>query len=342
MDQLIISCLIIAVTAIISIICTVIYRKRVYIMDKVPLASMEPVVEAVDVKTLGKAAHSETVAGFYRYQDDDQIVIQRTAEQQKIFDEYFVVANIRTTDCKPALKITATILYIVAIVFWVLTPLIGVLGTLLFHSINLLWCILSAVIACVCCITGLVLKFLFVKSIRMETKPRALMTDAEYEDLVNAKIESMVLDQRSLVCLGLNAEQVAGIQPIVLRDKVVNDPSLTVYDRERHVYHSSTQYVTYLYFTAQQLYVYKVEFDMCCNMQDEWTSEFFYQDICDISSHTSRNVLKLDEDDVGFEYTTTEFQIIASNASIGFEMDGNNEKIGTVLSMKQKIRERKA
>ena len=48
---------------------------------------------------IGDVDKTEVVSGYYRYQDDDQIVIKRTDEQQRIFEEYFVVRNIKTTTC---------------------------------------------------------------------------------------------------------------------------------------------------------------------------------------------------------------------------------------------------
>ena len=140
--------------------------------------------------------------------------------------------------------------------------------------------------------------------------------------------------------LGLDPDQVKEIRPIVIRDKVINKTSLTVSSEKDRSIHSSTQHVTYLYFTDEQLFVYKIQFDMCCNMQDEWASEFFYKDICDVSSYTSRNVLKVGNFE--YEYSTVAFNIIASNSQIGFELNGANENVGSIQAMKQKIREKKA
>ena len=47
--------------------------------------------------------------GYYRYQKDNQLVIERTAEQKRIFEEYFVVRNYKTTTCDTSIKKTVTI-----------------------------------------------------------------------------------------------------------------------------------------------------------------------------------------------------------------------------------------
>ncbi len=81
---------------------------------------------------------------------------------------------------------------------------------------------------------------------------------------------------------------------------------------------------------------------MCCNKRDEWTSEFFYNDICDVSTKSERNILALGKDDKNkIEYGTTAVDIISTNSQIGFVFDSNNPAAASVHAMKQKIKERK-
>ena len=289
---------------------------------------------------IGDVDKTEVVSGYYRYQDDDQIVIKRTDEQQRIFEEYFVVRNIKTTTCESALKKKAKTLKTVSnFLLWpgIILGAIGFIGDK--TALGVIG-VLAVIAAIVCKIVSSQTMKKFEASIKVSVAPKKLMTDAEFEQLVDAKIEAMNIAQLGLDKLGLDPDQVKEIHPIVLRDKVINKTSLTVRNKEDHSVHSSTQHVTYLYFTDEQLFVYKIQFDMCCNMQDEWASEFFYKDICDVSSYTSRNVLKVD--DFEFEYSTVSFNIIASNSQIGFDLDGDNENVGSIQAMKQKIREKKA
>jgi len=202
-------------------------------------------------------------------------------------------------------------------------------------------------IGVVAVITAIILKYLssdsmkkFEESIKVSVAPKKLMTDEEYEKLVDKKIQDMNIEQLGLEKLGLDPDQVKEIRPIVLRDKSLTKHSFRVYSEKGRSVHSSTQYVTYLYFTDDQLFVYKIQFDMCCNMQDEWAHEFFYKDICDIQSYTYKNILKFDS--FSYEYSTVSFNIVSSNSKIGFEIDGANENVGSIQAMKQKIREKKA
>ena len=276
--------------------------------------------------------------GYYRYQKDNQIVITRTKEQQRIFDEYFVVKNIKNVTCDSSLKEKSQMMKIISIILFALGVIVALMGLGLGKI---------AIIAGLCIVViggGISLisssyKKKYKASIKATVAPKKIMTDDEFEKLVDKKIKEMNVEKLGMERLGIDTEQVKEITPIVLRDKVVNERSLRVYNKETGTLHSSTQYVTMLYFTDEELFVYKIQFDMCCNMQDEWTSEFFYKDICDISSHTYKNVLKFEG--VDYEYSTVSFSIIASNSSIGFDLDGNNENVGSIQAMKQKIREKK-
>ena len=287
--------------------------------------------------------------GWFRTQDVTQPVIKRTEEQQRIVDEYFIIRNYKTTTCVSAYKKRYKTINLVA-------NIILPIGLIL-AGINLVktgfdfetafenaWFIIGLLVT----VGGVVCKFVansfkkkFEESIKHTIAPKKVMTDAEFEQLVDAKIEAMNIAQLGLDRLGLDPDQVKEIHPIILRDKVIEkDYSFTVYNEDDYSAHSSTQHVTYLYFTDEQLFVYKIQFDMCCNVQDEWAHEFFYKDICDIQSYTYKNILKFDKFE--HEYSSVAFSIISTNSQIGFEIDGDNENVGSIQAMKQKIREKKA
>ncbi len=295
------------------------------------------------IDNIGEVDKVEREKGYYRYQNDNQVVIKRNEEQQRIKDEYFVVNNIETTTCDSSLKKKAKkIKSISSAMLWI-GIILGSIGIIGDKTALLVIGIISVVASIVCRIVNSKLLKKFQESIKVTVAPKKLMTDAQYEELVAKRIEAMDIGQVSLDKLGLDPDQVKEIQPIILKDKVIKDHSFRVKNKENGSLHSSTQHVTYLYFTDEQLFVYKIVFDMCCNMQEEWASEFFYKDICDVSSYTSRNVIEFGENNKdSFEYSTVSFEIIASNSKIGFDIDGDNENVGSIQAMKQKIRERKA
>ena len=299
-----------------------------------PSAHYEPVI--------GDGDKTEVEAGYYRYQEDNQIVIERTEEQKRIFEQYFVVKNIKTTTCDSDLQKKAGTVRLISNLLLIPGIILGIIGAIKMDDSKAL-----LAVGIILAIVGIVLKFVassfkkrFEESIKVTVAPKKLMSDAEFEGLVKAKIDAMNVAQLGLERLGLDAEQVREINPIVLSDKVIKNTSLTVRNKNNNSLHSSTQHVTYLYFTDEQLFVYKIQFDMCCNMQEEWASEFFYKDICDVSSYTRKNVLKAEGFE--FEYSTVSFEIIATNSKIGFDLDGDNENVDSIQAMKQKIRDKKS
>lgn len=276
----------------------------------------------IDVDFKKKASLKEQAnninKAYYRYQLDRQPVIKRSEEQQRIYDEYFVVKNVIKS--KPLIAIIAVIIGIAGICvacFCRTGILIGV-GIGLFAL-------------------GLIL-FLVYTFTRKYT-PKKLMSSKEYEELVSKKIAALNVPDLGMKRLGLDSDEVREIAPVMLRDKSFTKTSFKVYDSSDGTLHSSTQWVAMLYFTDEQLLLYKIEFDMCCNVQTEWTSVFYYKDICDVSTHFSENVIALGKEK--FAYRTMDFVFITTNSKMGFSMSGKNHGAASIASMRQKIRERK-
>ncbi len=266
-----------------------------------------------------------SVNDYYRWQPDRQIVLERTPEQKRIVDEYFIIKNVKTVLDKKAL-----------LAIGILSGLVGIV-LLVFGLIkNIVACNVIGVVAAV---IGVILTTLYYKTKKVSAAPAKVMSDSEYEKLVQARIESLKVEKLGLQRLGLDEEQISEIRPIILSGKVITDGSLTVYNKDSHQIHSSTHYVTLLYFTDEQLFVYKIQFDMCCNMQDEWTSELFYVDICDVSSYINNNILSVGQDKI--EYSSIEVSIVATNSKMSFTLEGNADRFASIQAMKQKIREKK-
>ncbi len=267
--------------------------------------------------------------GYYRYQRDRQCVVERTPEQLKILNEYFIIKK-EKFEQKWA-KLAAIIAAIVGVVM-ILVGLVR--GVFLDAGLKSKFCLVFGII----CLAFAVVLFLFYKK-TIKWEPKSVMTDEEYKRRVAEKIVAMRIADRALTKLGLDEEQVREIEPIVFSDKVVLPTSLRVYNPISKEVYSSTHEVTYVYFTDNQLFVYKTQFDMCCNVAQEWTSEYFYSDVCDVSSHVSQNVIAIGTSKI--DYSRLYFEIIATNSSIRFELNGDNSCLASFMAMKQKIREKK-
>lgn len=297
-----------------------------------------------------------TSRAYYRYQEDRQRVIQRNEEQQRIVNEYFIVKN------KKKYNLVLIIVGIVALLAGVILLCCG-LGA---KSTNVggdsskdEYPGISSLpgykpddspsdkkgsdgatlitIGAVFALVGLTCGSIVSKTVKYT--PDKFMTDEEYEALVDKRISAMDIKQFGLDQLGIDAEEIKDVAPLVFTDNAFTEGSFRVYNPQTKRVHSSTKYVTYIYFTDKQVLTYTITFDMCCNEQTEETNELFYHDVCDVTSTIKRNVIDLGS--TKFEYSEIGFSVISSNASITVAMSGDNERLSSVQAMKQKIRERK-
>ncbi|MDE7463541.1 MAG: phage holin family protein, partial [Clostridiales bacterium] len=201
---------------------------------------------------------------------DNQPVIMRSPEQQNLVDKYFRVKNI--------VKSNKVLLVIGALVLAVGVILAVIFVATLFKNIALI------VAGSILIIAGVVFLAFYKKSF-CRVPPIDMISHEEYEQIVKNTIRNMNVEKKGLEHLGIDEEQIREIRPLVFTDDEVTYTSLVALDAEKNKVHSSTQTVMLVYFTDAQLFVYKLQFDLCCNKQQEWTSEFFYSDICDISTH---------------------------------------------------------
>ncbi len=263
-------------------------------------------------------------AEYCRWCRDTQPVIERTSEQQRLVDKYFIVRNDVTSNkmLLGACVVAALVGIILAVVYFV-------------NGMKTVALIIAGAIL----IAAAFILYKLYKNSFHRTPPSDLISHEAYEQAVRDKIKEMNVEQMGLAHLGLDADQVREIKPIVFTDYEVIGTSLRVYEAAKKRVHSSTQTVMLIYFTDEQLFVYKLQFDMCCNKQEEWTSEYFYSDICDIATYINKNVLDLGVGSV--EYSTLKVNIVATNSDISFSMENDKDRYASIHAMRQKVRERK-
>ncbi len=305
--------------------------------------------KAMFFRELGKKGKVvEECDAYYRKQKRKQHYTTRNDEQKRIFEEYFEVKNYKTTTANVSAYKKQIGCIIAGVLVWVMglsillagvekavvdgDPNVVAVGAILLLVGSVLW------------ICAAVFSAKFKKSIKESIGPKKLLSDEEYEALVTQKIEALNLGERGIERLGLDSDQVREVRPIVVRNKVADaDYSLVVYSEKDGNYsvHTSSQQITYLYFADEQLFMYKFQFDMCCNKEDEWMCEIFYDDVCDISTHTYKNTIAIDEKEL-FEYGMMHFDVISTNSRIEVRVDLNEDDVASMMGMRQKIRDRRA
>lgn len=331
--------LVVIIASIIVLICVKKKKRKKAIENGMISKYIDPkdIATADDLKHIKTKSLNEKVEmykGYCRYQDDNQEYIKRSDEQQKIYDEYFVVKNLRTITCDPKKRKISDLFKIIKIVCFILSGLCIVSGLIL------LTLIIIGLVFLILGITSLILQKVFLKkfnsSLEQTDGPEKIIIDSEYEALVDNKIIEMDILNIGISKLGLDSEKTENVDSIIIRDKVMDDKSLYVYTDNDNSLHSSKHFAALFVFMSKKLYVYKVQFDMCNSMKEEWMNEFDYKDICDCSLYTKKVIKKTYENEL-IEYDLSTFRIVGTNSEI--EFDCYNEKLFNEI--RNKIREKK-
>lgn len=174
------------------------------------------------------------------------------------------------------------------------------------------------------------------------------MTDQEYRQEVQREVERRNLRRRALDKLGLDASQVSEIEPKRFANFYYEEGVLLKNDN------SSKYQVTWLFFSAEQVFIYDYIFDMCNDSETERTCEYFYKDITSVYSRDTtkegtlftpvkRGCMRKGGMDQKKAYMrTTSFYIIVPGDEFYCSMSSSKQVQDMVFAMKQKIREKKA
>jgi len=184
---------------------------------------------------------------------------------------------------------------------------------------------------------------------KTETKT---MTAQEYMHFVRSRVEHLKIKNKALGKLGIDEDQVTEIAPVEFRGFKHTD--VTQY-KERC---SNLYEVTWLFFSADQLYAYSILLDMVSDSVKERTEEYFYKDVTNFSSATDSiekleqvanftkgGCMKPDETTYTHKKTILEtsiFKIVVPGESFTCEMEATGEIEKRIQGMKQKLREKKA
>lgn len=170
--------------------------------------------------------------------------------------------------------------------------------------------------------------------------------EAEYIKAVRAKAQSLNLKQKALSKIGLDESQVNEIKPVTFEG--FNFDSKAAHTANGT---SSRYEVTWLFFSATQVYVYIHVFDMTSNDTKVRTEEYFYKDVTNFSSsNDSRETsilkskgcpLKPKFESIRGQVDTASFCIIVPGDKLTVAMTPTDETERAIQGMKQKLREKK-
>ncbi len=179
-------------------------------------------------------------------------------------------------------------------------------------------------------------------------KKSSSMTMQAYLDLVQQKCASTDFSAKALEKIGVDYSQVQEIAPIVLSSFIYDDDCLIRVDNNVAV---SSQYsITWIFFSATQMYTYRYIFDMTSDNTWEFTKDFFYTDITCFSTEraikekidiTAAKGCLSSESIVKNHYVIDRLEIIVPGANYSFSLRNSDTVEQSIQAAKAMIREKK-
>lgn len=170
------------------------------------------------------------------------------------------------------------------------------------------------------------------------------ISDAEYDQMVLDVLNSNDYKQKALNKIGLDEDQVKEIEPVHFEGFQFDKQSLTKQGDDGK-YRSSKYQVSWLFFSATQVYLYQNTFNMDEDGKKEATEEYFYKDITNFS--TSSDTVetpfydKEKKEDVLKNVDSNRFAITVPGDKFYCSLEQNDYTERAIQGMKAMLREKK-
>ncbi len=178
------------------------------------------------------------------------------------------------------------------------------------------------------------------------------MTVDQYLAKVNEYLSKIDLKSRAMEKLGIDESEVADVNPICLYDFLFDTSDKSLYWKyaDRKVV-TSKYSVTWIFFSATQMYTYNYIFDMTSDNVTEYMKEFFLQDVTSfetesdlverIDSSIASGCLSNTENISKNNYTVDWFRVTVPGAQFSISMRNAGEQADSVQAAKALLRDRK-
>ena len=176
------------------------------------------------------------------------------------------------------------------------------------------------------------------------------MTMDGYLSLINNKCASLNLRQRALEKIGLDEAQISEIPPILMTSFIYSgDKNFYVRIEDGQVV-TSRYSVTWIFFSAEQMYTYKYVFNTTSDDTIETTNDVFYRDITNLRTIT-KEIEHIDSvagcgclgkpkaDKVVYSYSA--FEVLGAGLDLYFEMRSTPTIEQSIQAAKAMLREKK-
>lgn len=165
------------------------------------------------------------------------------------------------------------------------------------------------------------------------------MTDDEYMAIVRKKRDSLNLKQRALNKIGLDEDELQEIPPIMFEGFVFKNAWSK--RRANGDWVSSAYQISWLFFSATEVYIYQYTMNMDEDKKSESTEEYFYRDVTSFNSRTETEEAKGNHGSK-IEVESNKFCIVVPGATLTVALqDTTGDFESAIQGMKQKLREKK-
>ncbi len=169
------------------------------------------------------------------------------------------------------------------------------------------------------------------------------ISDQEYSQMVKSALAKFDFKQRALDKIGLDESELQEIDPVHFEGYQFKK----AYGRlgKDKLWRSSKYQVSWLFFSATQVYLYQYTLNMDCDEKKENTEEYFYKDITNFSTSTETEEVfvydKKKKKDVLENVDTSQFALVVPGDKLYCSMKQSDENERAIKGMKAKLREKK-
>lgn len=170
------------------------------------------------------------------------------------------------------------------------------------------------------------------------------MTDAEYDAMVKAILSKNDYRAKALAKIGLDEDQVKEIEPVHFEGFQFDKNSFSKQGKDGK-YRSSKYQVSWLFFSATQVYLYQNTFNLDEDGKKESTEEYFYKDITNFSTSTDTVETpmfdKKENKTILKNVDSNRFALVVPGDKFYCSMEQNDYTESAIQGMKAMLREKK-
>lgn len=182
------------------------------------------------------------------------------------------------------------------------------------------------------------------------SKGSSNITMQEYLKLVQEKCNTLDSKAKAIAKIGLDESEIQEIPPIMLASFVYAGDDIKI-KVEQQIAVTNQYAITWIFFSANQIYTYKYIFDTMSDNTWEFTNDFFYTDITCFSTvrrlhekidvSIAQGCIGSGENIVKNNYFVDTFEIIVPGTSYTFSMRNNANIEQSLQAAKAMLREKK-